>query len=468
MKKAKVTLIRLNAPHQSESFQKFLPLGEPMRREIDSAVRSLFDAAGGTSMLKSSGDVYIKPNGIDAKPYAFTRPELVESVVRYWKNAGAKNVYLLESSTQGNFTRLVFDITGYTAICKATGTKPVFLDEDRAATFEFKGKPSSGEDERGYEGTTFRISKTVAEKLVRDADQNLYISLPKLKTHSMAGVTLGVKNQWAFPMQEDRRKDHNFNLANKLVDVLGYLKPDYTIIEGVEGTIHGHYPVTAFADACVVPFGILIGSDNVVAADLVGARVFGLGLEDVEHLRVAIERGYSGGVRTLEDIDIAGDLSPYTEKYPWDLRQVFPDDIAILRGTERLCREGCMNNPLSLLQAFYYDYGGKGGWTMVMGKGHEEEAVDAIKGRVLVVGKCAIKEVGDRLVKRLGANNVYFSGACNDLTATLAAMCHLMKVSPFAFAPYPFMKSAKCLLLALAHGTSARVPSLVSNIIKTV
>jgi len=410
-KSASVIVKRLQTPHQTESFTQFKPLSTAMKEEVFAAVAEIFDAAGGKKMLKSSGDVYLKPNAIDSKPYSHTRPELVEAVIHYWKNAGARHIYLFENCTQSNFTRMVFELTGYSKICHRYGVQQVFLDEEKNVVFNF-----NGED---YDQATFRIPKFVTENLIERASENLYINLPKLKTHSMAGVTLGVKNQWAFPQPGDRRADHNYNLAGKLADILSYVQPDFTIIEGVEATIHGHYPATALADKCVLPFRMLLGSANVVAADLVGARLFGLTPEeDAQHLKIAIDRGYGKGVNSLDDIEIIGDISDFSERYDWNLYPQYPDDITILKGATRCCREGCQNNPLTLIQCLAYDYQGKGGFTVVMGKGHDPAAINAIQGRVLVVGHCAISEAGESLVSRLGKKNVYFSGYCNDLCAS--------------------------------------------------
>jgi hypothetical protein len=200
----------------------------------------------------------------------------------------------------------------------------------------------------------------------------------------------------------------------------------------------------------------------------VGARLFGLAAQDVPHLKIALERGYGNGVNAWEDIDVIGDISDFTQTYPTDLYQRFPEDVKILRGKERLCREGCQNNPLTLLQVLAFDYGGKGGWTLVMGKGHDPEKIGAIEGRVLVAGRCAIAEVGDQLIQRLGKKNVYFSGHCNDLCASINAMCHLMHVSPMLLAPQPFLSSVKLLGLAKLHGTQANVPNFMANIMKVV
>jgi len=468
-KPATVIVRRLQAAHQTEPFTQFQPLPKALKQEIFAAVAEIFDAAGGRALLKSSGDVYIKPNGVDSKPYAHTRPEVVEATVRYWKENGARRIFLFENSTQCNFTRMVFAITGYSKICKRYGVEEVYLDEDKNMQFAFEGKAKEAhEDDEGYCHMSFDMPQFVVRNLIERANENLHISLPKLKTHSMAGVTLGVKNQWGFPQQNDRRADHNYNLPYKLADVLGYIRPDFTLTEGIEATIHGHYPVTAFAQECVLPFKVLLGSGNVVAADLVGARLFGLAAEDAPHLQIAIDRGYGNGVNSLDDIEILGDISGFDQRYDYDLIQRFPEDVTLVTGTRRWCPQGCKNNPLTMLQVLTYDFQGKGGWTLLMGKGHDPAAIEAIQGRVLVVGKCAIAEVGDKLVQRLGRKQVYFSGHCNDLCATTNAMCHLTGVNPLRLAPHPTLSATKLLLQARLRGTKANVPNLFAHIFKVV
>ncbi|MBR5976690.1 MAG: DUF362 domain-containing protein, partial [Clostridia bacterium] len=291
MAKTQVIVRKLESPHQKESMTKFLPLSDEQAAELRVAVKEIFDANGGAAMLKKSKDVFIKPNGIDGKAYCYTRPELIEAVIEYWKANGANKIYLFEDSTQSNYTRIVYEVTGYAKICKRTGAIPVYLDEGKMKILEFKGRDD-------YMNNKFAMPEFVIKNLIDGKDDNLYISLPKLKTHSMAGVTLGVKNQWAFPKQFDRRPDHNYNLPYKLIDVLSYVRPDFTIIEGVEGTIYGHYPVTSLADECVLPLGVLVAGKNVVATDMVGAAIFGLTLDDVPHLKIAVEKGYSDGVES--------------------------------------------------------------------------------------------------------------------------------------------------------------------------
>ncbi|MBD3353809.1 MAG: DUF362 domain-containing protein [Candidatus Lokiarchaeota archaeon] len=493
MKKTKVFLKSLQNDHQNESFTQYKALNRELAEEVEKNIREILEALGGANLLKSSKDVYIKPNGIDAKPYAFTRVEVLASIIKYFKCAGARNIYLFENSTQSNYTRLVFEATGYHKICKKYGVHPIYLDEEKTKQFNFKEPASqnmdmkkkyrSNQDKRNqsneksetneieknqYDLKTFAMSKTIVDKLIREKDANLYINVPKLKTHSMGIVTLGIKNQWAFPIHLHRGYDHNYNLHSKLTEVLEIIEPDVTIIDGIEGTIHGHYPATSLADKQVVPFKVLIGGKNVVATDIVGARVFGIKPEEVPHIKIAIERGLSHGVTSLDDIDVIGDLSQFQKKYPYTLIQEFHPDVNIVKGSKLLCPEGCKNNPLTLLQILYFDYNAKGGWDLVIGKGHDTEIIDKLHGPVLIAGHCAIEEVGERLINRLGRSRVYLSGYCNDLAATASAMLRLSKVNVLKLVNVNPLRAIWILMNVKLHKSHAKAPSLFCNLFKMV
>ena len=237
--------------------------------ELSRAVTSIFEFFGGSSLLKASRNVYLKPNAIDSKPYAYTRPELVQAVIEYFKGQGARRIFVMENSTQSNYTRIVFDAIGYTKICRKTGAVPVYLDEQKTKAVEFHPPSSTPSTPKiDYDQNTFEIPLFIAENLIARRSENLYVNLPKLKMHSMGVVTLGIKNQWAFPAHYYRKFDHNYNLHSKLVDVLQLIEPDFTLIEGVEGVVHGHYPVQKFHDRVIKPFKVLIGSPNVLAGEI--------------------------------------------------------------------------------------------------------------------------------------------------------------------------------------------------------
>ncbi|MFX0187770.1 MAG: DUF362 domain-containing protein [Candidatus Hodarchaeota archaeon] len=435
------------------------------KQGIKPAVGQMFSniEKSGEPILKSSKEVYIKVNGIDFKKHAYTSPEVLEAVIKYLNNLGAK-VYVMENSTQSNMTRIVFAITGYKEVCKKAGAKIIYLDEEDTKTFEFKGKPSSKDDPKGYNLKTFRLPMTIV-KIMENRDSITYINLPKLKTHSMAGVTLGIKNQWGYPQHEDRGKDHNYNLHSKLIDVYEYIKPDITIIDGIEGTTHGHYPPTAWEDRLVKQFNILIGGRDTLAVDVIGGRAFGLTIDEIPHLKIAHERGLGEG--DLSKIKVIGkDLEEFKEKYDWDLLQEFPEDVKIVKGKELICREGCQNNPLTILQLLAYDYPEKfkGGWFLIMGKGFDEDLVDQLKAegykKGLVAGYCAIDEIGEKMKKEFGKKKIFFTGDCNNLAETVNATLKLSGMNVFDLVPesIPIQEAMALLEAAKKHGSKALMP----------
>jgi uncharacterized protein (DUF362 family) len=435
---------------------------EDTKQGIKSAVNQIFSKIEKSSqpILKNSKEVYIKVNGIHFQKHTYTSPEVLEAVILYLKEIGA-DVYVMENCTQANFTRIVFAITGYKEVCEKTGVKIIYLDEEDTKTYEFKGKPSVKDDPKGYNLMTFRLPMTIV-KIMENRDSMTYINLPKLKTHSMGVVTLGIKNQWGFPQHADRGKDHNYNLHSKLVDVYELIKPDLTLIDGTEGTIHGHYPPTAWEDTHVIPFNILIGGTDTLAVDVVGARVFGLTINEVPHLKIAFERGLGQG--DLSKISVIGkDLEEYKEKYEWNLLQKFPENVKVVKGKDLLCREGCQDNPLIILQSFAFDNPKKfkGGWFIIMGKGHDDDLIEQLKSegytKGLVAGYCAIDEVGKELRKEFGRRNVFFSGDCNNLAETVTAELKLAGMNAFDITPLSYEEGIKLLQEAQKHGTKALI-----------
>ncbi len=432
------------------------------KKGISKAVNEIFsNLQKSGSILKSSNEVYIKVNGIDFKKHAYTSPEVLKEVIEYLKEKDAK-IYVMENSTQANMTRIVFAINGFKEVCEQTGAEIIYLDEEDTESFEFKEKPSEKDKPSGYKLKSFRLPKTIV-KIMKNRNSITYINLPKLKTHSMAVVTLGIKNQWGFPQHADRGIDHNYNLHSKLVDVYEYIKPDITIIDGTEGLIHGHYPPTAWEDRLIKKFEILIGGRDTLAVDVVGARIFGLTIDEVPHLKIAYERGLGEG--DLSKILVIGkNLDEYTEKYDWDLLQEFPENVMIVKGTKLLCREGCQNNPLTTLQVFAYDHKEKfkGGWFLVMGKGHDENIVEILKEKGftkgLVAGYCAINEVGKKLQNEFGKRKVHFSGNCNNLAETVKAILKLSGMTVFDLVPLPVGELMALIDSAKEHGSTALVP----------
>ncbi len=405
------------------------------------AVSQVFEqTCRGRELIKGSGEVYLKPNAVDFKPYSFTSPEVLKEVINYFFEEGASKVFLMENSTQGNMTRVVFEFAGYHEVCKKTGAKPIYLDE----------MPTERVRLRHFGEVEF--PRAIVERFINNDDYT-YVSVPKLKTHSMSTVTLGVKNQMAFPSHKDRGIHHNNNLHQYLADIYHLIKPDYTIIDGSFAVFNGHYPLRTYLNESIECLDVLIGGTDTLAVDVVGSRVLGYNLEEVKHLALVNDVGDLGA------IEVIGSLERFVKKYSYNIVNNYPDDVNIIQGRELLCPEGCMLNVLMLLQLLYYDYNGKGGFSILMGKGFDERILAQIEGKVLIAGDCAINETRDYLERRLGKKNVYTSPTCNRLASTMTALCKLMGVSALSLVPSR-ARAIKALIQGKIHGSRALVPSL--------
>jgi len=422
-----------------------------LKTDLSKAVSEIFKSfGGGRSLLKSSGDVYIKVNGVDSKPHVYTSPEITGAVVRYFKKQGARKIYVIENCTQGSFTRLVFEITGMRKMCADTGAIPVYLDETREMPFFLQGL-----------NRYVRIPDFVQENLIEGKDENLYISMPKLKTHSMSTVTLGIKNQLGLVHQMSRIPDHNHRLHQKLADIYAGIQPDFTLVDGTEATNFGHYPSQAHQDKCVVPMNLLFGGDDPMAVDVVGAELLGFDLGSVEHLKLAAE--YNIGISDFQNIEIVNQdlFDQRKKKFTWDLLEMFPDDVDIIRGEIMCCTEGCRRNTEACLEVFAQDFGGKGGFSIVMGKGADPQKIDQIKGSVHLAGDCAISEWYPMLKKCLGKRKITCSPGCNNLAATVDGLTKWMKITPLQLVPINPLKSLWLLTLAKLNGSRANITPIL-------
>ncbi len=171
---------------------------------IQPAIDAIFSSHGGVESVipKNGGTVYVKPNGIHFTPHTHTDPAVLEALLAYLRDHGYERLAVMESCTGGNFTRLVFQITGYGDLCRRYGAEPVYLDEGPTAEVDLR------------DGTRARISRRLHDEIV-NREGNTYLGLPKLKTHSMTKVTLGVKNQQAFPVDADRMRQHNHETLHR-------------------------------------------------------------------------------------------------------------------------------------------------------------------------------------------------------------------------------------------------------------
>jgi uncharacterized protein (DUF362 family) len=129
-----------------------------------------------------------------------------------------------------------------------------------------------------------RLKELYFPKTVRHAD--FLVSMPKLKTHHWAGVTLSLKNMfgvipgacYGWP----KNVLHWAGIDRAILDINAAVRPDFAIVDGIVG-MEGNGPI----QGAMKPAGVLVLGDDPVAVDSTCARVMGLLPEKIKHIAQA-------------------------------------------------------------------------------------------------------------------------------------------------------------------------------------
>jgi uncharacterized protein (DUF362 family) len=109
------------------------------------------------------------------------------------------------------------------------------------------------------------------------------VSMPKLKTHHWAGVTLSLKNMFGIVPGScygwPKNVLHWAGIDRSILDINAAARPDFAIVDGILG-MEGNGPIQGSPKAA----GVLLFGDDPVAVDSTACRVMGLLPERVDYL----------------------------------------------------------------------------------------------------------------------------------------------------------------------------------------
>jgi len=112
------------------------------------------------------------------------------------------------------------------------------------------------------------------------------VSMPRLKTHHWAGVTLSMKNMFGVVPGScygwPKNILHWAGITRALLDINSTIRPDFAIVDGIVG-MEGNGPLQGTPKAC----GVLVFGDDPVAVDASSCRIMALSPERIEHLHRA-------------------------------------------------------------------------------------------------------------------------------------------------------------------------------------
>ncbi|MDL2207062.1 DUF362 domain-containing protein, partial [Eubacteriales bacterium OttesenSCG-928-N13] len=158
-------------------------------------------------------------------------------------------------------------------------------------------------------------------------DADYIINLPKMKTHGMTTLSLGVKNLFGCIPGLLKPRLHYSNpsydgFAQMLTSLTETVKPNLTLIDAVEG-MEGNGP----GSGTVRHRGLILASRDIFAQDYVAAQLMGVDPRSVLMIQVQLARG----LIVPEQIERIGD-----DALPSDPPFVLPDHISRVDFTSHL------------------------------------------------------------------------------------------------------------------------------------
>jgi uncharacterized protein (DUF362 family) len=250
---------------------------------IESTVKALEAImADLNAVLSSERPILIKPNYITADHPSSgitTDSRVIEGVVRFLREHGKDNIVIGEGSGWTD-TFTAFKVAGVDKVAERWNVRLIDLNSDVFVEV--------------YPPNPIALKKV---KVAKTALESTIISVPKLKLHRLATVTLGIKNMMG--ALASKGSMHNGKLNENIVDLASILKPILTVIDGI---IAGEGHETS---GNPVEMNLVIAGADPVAVDAVGAAVMGISPTEVKHLVLAEKKGL--GTYRLENIEIIGE-----------------------------------------------------------------------------------------------------------------------------------------------------------------
>ena len=219
--------------------------------------------------------VLLKPNLVEYEHDTVinTHPSVIGAAIEAFLKLGAREVRVGEGPGHRRDTDGLLLASGLYPFLKDTKTQFVDLnlDDIRRVTLQ--------SDFMGIDSLYFADSVLQADLLV---------SMPKLKTHHWAGMTLSMKNLFGIVPGLKYGWPKNFlhwhGIHESIIDINSTIRSHFAIVDGIVG-MEGNGPIQGTPK----PVGVLVFGDDPVAVDATCARVARLNPEKIEYLRNAGE-----------------------------------------------------------------------------------------------------------------------------------------------------------------------------------
>ena len=220
--------------------------------------------------------VVLKPNLVEFSQGKVinTDPRFVDGVIEFFKREGAAEIIVAEGPGHWRNVQYLVNASGLGDVLRKHGVRFVDINHDEPVKTLNLGRTTGLE--------YLYLSRTVL-------DADVFVSLPKLKTHHWAGATLSLKNLfgslpgicYGWPKNEL----HWRGIPNSIVDIALTHMPHLAIVDGIVG-MEGDGPLAGTPK----PVGAVVMGIDLLALDATCCRLMKLPPERLPTLRLAEQK----------------------------------------------------------------------------------------------------------------------------------------------------------------------------------
>lgn len=250
----------------------------------------IFESLREFSLNVKGKSVLLKANFVGADPVHVmnTHPAVVAGAREAFLRLGASTVLVGEGPALERDTEAILEVIRLREYLGPLDDKFVDLNVDDVQRVTLRTRASS-------------LKRLYLPTTVLRAD--FVVSMPKLKTHHWAGVTLSLKNMFGIVPGHcygwPKNILHWAGISKSILDLNSTVQPDFAIVDGIVG-MEGNGPTQGQPRRS----GVLVLGDDPVAVDATCARVMGLDPKQIDYLRRA---GLLLGNMSPEKIHQAGE-----------------------------------------------------------------------------------------------------------------------------------------------------------------
>jgi len=217
--------------------------------------------------------ILLKPNLVSSDPggAVATHAAVIGAAKEAFLRLGAAKVLVGEGPALERDTEMILESAGLREQIGPLAENFIDLNLDEAHKVRLRTRAS-------------RLSELYFPQSVLRADY--IVSMPKLKTHHWAGVTLSLKNMFGIVpgccYGWPKNVLHWAGIGQSILDINSTIRPDFAIVDGIIG-MEGNGPVQGNSKTS----GVLVLGDDPVAVDATCCRIMKLRPEKVDYLRKA-------------------------------------------------------------------------------------------------------------------------------------------------------------------------------------